>query len=58
MTLGLLFWMIYIITMLFGLWANYTPGQPFGIRPLDNSLYPGSLVGILGWEVFGAAIRR
>ena len=58
MTLSLLFWMIYIITMLFGLWTNYTPGQPFGIRPFGSFFVQWVLIGILGYEVFGAAIRR
>lgn len=58
MTLSLLFWMIYIITMLFGLWANYTPGQPFGIRPFGQFFVSWVLIGILGWAQFGAAIHR
>ncbi len=58
MPIGLLFWVIYIIAVLFGLWANYAPGQPFAIRPFGGYLVLWILVGILGYEVFGAAVRR
>ncbi len=57
MTKELLFWVIYIITVLFGLWANYTPGQPFGIRPFGQFFVQMILIGLLGWAVFGAAIK-
>ncbi len=58
MPIGLLFWVIYIIALLFSLWGNYTPGQPFSIRPFGSYLVSWILIGILGWEVFGAAVRR
>jgi hypothetical protein len=53
MTLGLLFWVIAIISVLFGFWssrtpayASYTWGAPF------------VLILILGWQVFGPALHR
>jgi ABC-type polysaccharide/polyol phosphate export permease len=58
MTLSVLFWMIYIISILFGFWANYEASQPLWYRRAGAYLILWVLVGILGWEVFGAAIRR
>ena len=58
MSLQLLFWMIYIIALVFGLWSNYTPAEPFWYRRSGAYLVLWVLVGILGWEVFGAAIHR
>jgi hypothetical protein len=57
MSLQLLFWMIYIIAILFGGWSSYTPNTPW-FKPFGAYLVLWVLVGILGWEVFGAAIHR
>lgn len=58
MPLGILFWVIYVIAVLFGFWANYNPGQPFAIRPFGSYFVIWLLVGVLGWEVFGPVVRR
>ena len=58
MPIGLLFWVIYIIAILFCVWGNYAPGKPFAIRPFGSYFVSWILIGILGWEVFGAAVRR
>lgn len=58
MPIGLLFWVIYIIAILFGFWSNYEANQPLWYRRAGAYLALWLLVGILGWEVFGAAIRR
>lgn len=54
MTLSLLFWIIYIIALIFGLWVNYTPGQ---FKPLGSHAVIMLLLGILGWAVYGPAIK-
>ena len=58
MTLGLLFWVIYLIAVLFGFWVNYEANQPLWFRRAGAFLVLWVLVGILGWEVFGPAVRR
>jgi hypothetical protein len=53
MTISLLFWLIYILSIVFGLWAGSQPplarwaGWPMFI-----------CTGLLGWQIFGAAIHR
>lgn len=54
MTKGLLFWVIMLLLLIFGLWANY---------PLTNyptagfSLVTWVLLALLGWHCFGAAVK-
>jgi hypothetical protein len=58
MTLGILFWMIYVIAVIIGVWVNYEPAQPLWVRRAGTYLVLWILVGILGWEVFGPVVRR
>jgi hypothetical protein len=58
MTLGILFWMIYVIAVIFGVWVNYEAGQPAWFRRAGAYLVLWILTGILGWEVFGPVVRR
>lgn len=52
MTLGLLFWVIAVVALLFGIWA---PTQPQYARYAPWPLFV--LVLILGWRVFGPAVH-
>jgi len=54
MTLGLLFWVIMIIGLLFGLYTNRATPLPW----VSNSLVLWILLALLGWQVFGPAIHR
>jgi hypothetical protein len=58
MTIGLLFWVIMIIWLLFGLWSNWpsTPGAA-GFRGIGGTLIEWILLALLGWKVFGPAIH-
>lgn len=56
MPLSILFWVIYIFSLIFGAWGFYVPGQPW-YRPAGGYFVLWVLVGILGWHVFGPAIR-
>lgn len=56
MPLSILFWVIYIICLVFGVWGFYVPGQPW-YRPAGGYVILWILVGILGWHVFGPAVR-
>lgn len=52
MTLGLLFWIIVVVALLFGLWAPRDPRfAPYALWPTFV------LVIILGWRVFGPAVH-
>lgn len=59
MPLALLFWVLMLLWLIFGLWSNW-PGQqapwgPYG--PFGSNLLLFIVLVILGWAVFGAAIR-
>jgi len=58
MSLGVLFWILMIFALLFSVWW-YWPGRaaiagPYG---MFNGLLPWVLFAILGWQVFGAAVK-
>ncbi len=57
MQLSVLFWVIYVLSLLFGLWSHW-PVSVGNARPLAVTLIIFVLVGILGWEVFGAAVKK
>jgi len=58
MTTGLLFWVIMLIALLFGIWGIYSaPGGP-NWHGMGMSLVLWVLLALLGWEVFGPAIKR
>jgi len=54
MTLALLFWVIFIISLLFG---GYVNRAAIGTWAMSN-LVIWILIGILGWQVFGPAIHK
>lgn len=56
MPLNLLFWTLYIISVVFGAWAYYD-GQPLWYKRFGGYFVLWILVGILGWRVFGSAIK-
>jgi hypothetical protein len=56
MPMGILFWVVYILSLLVGGWAYYTPATPW-LRPAGGFFAIWLLVGLLGWQVFGPAVR-
>ena len=58
MPLGILFWVVYIIALLVGLWGWYEPAAPNWRQRVGGYVTLWLLVGVLGWEVFGPAVRR
>jgi len=53
MSIGLLFWILYIVALIFTGWSNRaTPAL------LGGSLVYFVLIGLLGWSEFGFAIHR
>jgi len=57
MTLSVLFWVLMIIWLLFGLWNDYVPGQPYPFNRGAWTFLVFVLFSILGWQVFGAPVR-
>jgi hypothetical protein len=57
MTYAELFWLIYILSILFALWANYESANTVWIRRFGGYTVLWVLVGILGYKVFGAAVK-
>jgi membrane protein YdbS with pleckstrin-like domain len=57
MPMQYLFWMIYIISILIGFWLNYEANQPLWYRRAGGFVVLWILVGILGYRVFGSAVR-
>jgi hypothetical protein len=56
MPLQLLFWMIYILALFFSAWVYYAPNTPW-FRPFSGLFAVWVLIGILGYRVFGSAIK-
>ncbi len=57
MTLNIWFWLIYVLALLFGLYGEYLPGQPYPFRRGMGVFVEYILIGLLGWQVFGSAVR-
>lgn len=53
MSLALLFWILYIIALVFSLYQNRAAFPAWA----GGSLVQFILIGVLGWAVFGAAIK-
>ena len=54
MSIGLLFWIIMIIWLFYGVWTNRAAGWNWG---LGAPLIEFVLLVLIGWAVFGAPIR-
>lgn len=57
MPIGILFWVLYVVCLIFGMFIGYTPGQPYTYRNWGGSLMVFILIGILGWAVFGSVVK-
>lgn len=55
MTKGTLFWVLMIAWALFGLWAFWPAGGNY--RPIGFNALLFVLLGLLGWQTFGAAVK-
>lgn len=56
MSIGFLFWLIFIIAVVFGFWCVWTPNSPRW-APFGGSLVLLILIFLLGWGVFGFPIH-
>lgn len=57
MPLSIWFWVLYVITVVFGFWIYYESGQPLWYRRFGGYVVLWILVGMLGYRVFGSAIK-
>jgi len=57
MSLQLLFWILMLLWLVFGLWSGYIPGQPYTIRSWGGNVLLFLLFLIIGWQVFGAPVK-
>jgi hypothetical protein len=57
MKIGLLFWILMLIWLLFGAWTNW-PGMQTGVYgPFGGTVLLFILIGILGWKLFGPPLQ-
>lgn len=57
MTKDLLFWILMLLWFFYGLWVEWTPGQPYPVRRIPGNILLFVLFVLLGWRVFGPAVR-
>lgn len=57
MAMGLMFWILMLLWLVFGLWSNWPAVSGGQWQPLGSSLLLFILLLLLGWHAFGAPIR-
>jgi len=59
MKIGLFFWILMLVWLLFGAWSYWPHGSTAVVAygPIGGGLLLFLLVGILGWKVFGAPLQ-
>jgi len=56
MSFALLFAILMLLWLIFGLWGRWTwAGQPYG--PMANGIFIWVLFALLGWRVFGPLLH-
>lgn len=56
MTMGLLFWVLMLLWLFFGLWSHWPINAANGRMAVGNLLL-FILITLLGWKVFGPAVH-
>jgi len=54
MPLGILFWVLMVVSLVFNFWSYRNPTQPYG---WGGGLLVFILLAILGWKLFGSVIQ-
>ena len=59
MRIGLLFWILMLVWLVFGIWSFWPAGSggPVLYGPLGGGVMLLLLVGLLGWKVFGPPVQ-
>lgn len=55
MTIGLLYWILMLVWLLFGFWYEPSPASRW--RPLGGHLLLWFLLFLIGWKIFGFPIK-
>ncbi len=57
MSIGLLFWLLMVIWLIFGFWSNRSQLSGGDFAPVGGSLLLFILLFLLGWHAFGFIIH-
>jgi hypothetical protein len=57
MPLSILYWILMLLWLVFGLWSGYIPGQAYSYRVLGGSILQFILFAVIGWKLFGPPIQ-
>lgn len=57
MSLGVLFWILFIVALIFGAWGYRGADGTWQWRGLVGGIVLWVLLGILGWHAFGGPVR-
>lgn len=57
MSMGLIFWILMLLWLVFGLYSNRAVLSSGDFMPVGGNLLLFILLLLLGWHVFGAPIR-
>ena len=57
MSTGLLFWVLMLLWLVFGLWADWPGAGANPVKPLGRVIFLWVLLALLGWHVFGPALH-
>jgi len=57
MALGLAFWILMLLWLVFGFWSNWSNFAQGQFAPLGGSLLLFILLLLLGWQAFGAPVQ-
>lgn len=58
MSIGVLFWVLIILSVIFGGWSSWPDSKAPGFVRSGGSLLTLVLIALLGWRVFGAALHN
>jgi hypothetical protein len=56
MPLGLLYWVLMILWLIFGFW-QWSPSVPTNYRPFGGHILLWILLFIVGWRIFGFVVQ-
>ena len=54
---GLLFWVLMLVWLIFGLWASWPASGSTNFAPVGGNLLLFLLIGLLGWKEFGPPLQ-